>query len=500
MNHWAFAAEWSGAGTGHALSAWLFLRLLGLVYLAAFLSLAVQIRGLVGRDGILPAANFLAAHRRWGARRFLRLPTLCWWNASDGMLQFLCWGGAALALLLIAGFAPLPVSALLWLFYLSLFTIGQVFLRYQWDQLLLEAGFLAIFLAPAGFGPEFPPTSDPPRIVVWLYWWLMFRLMFFSGVVKWRHGDPSWRKLTALAFHFETQPLPTRLAWWARRLPIRVLKCAAGVMLAVELFVPWLMLAPAPWRHGAATAFALLLVVIQFTGNYGFFQLLGLALCVLLLDDSLLTPVLNWATGETAMTRTVQAPSAATQWAAALVALLVVGLSVERILASFHRLRRWPAALTRWFDLLEPFQVVNHYGLFAVMTKTRPEIVIESSDDGVTWNECGLNWKPGDVNRPPRCLVLHLPRLDWQMWFAAQEAATRAGWFREFLARLSNGSPAVLALVGHDPFAHVSPHRVRAVLYDYRFATRAERRASGQWWVRDRRATLAIYPAPRDND
>src|SRR5258705_9417307 len=197
MAGWELTQQTAGRGT-YILATWIFLRLLGLIYLVAFVSLAVQIKGLVGRDGILPAADFLGGRAHRGLRRFYRLPTLCWFNASDAFLLFLAWGGAALALLLIAGVVPALVLLLLGIFYLSLFTVCRSFLGYQWDILLLEMGFLAIFLTPLDILPHFPPATTPPRIILWLLWWLLFRLMFSSGVVKLRSGDTSWRNLTAL--------------------------------------------------------------------------------------------------------------------------------------------------------------------------------------------------------------------------------------------------------------------------------------------------------------
>src|SRR5882724_5769651 len=206
MLGWEGASRTASEPT-YVLAGWLFLRLLGLIYFVAFASLATQVRGLVGSKGILPAKDFLDSRNRWGVRRFYRIPTVCWFNSSDDALLFLSWTGAALSLLLVAGIAPALVLGLLWLFYLSLFAVGRIFLGYQWDILLLETGFLAIFLAPLELTSHFPLISAPPMIVRWLFWWLLFRLMFSSGMVKLRSADPTWRKLTALRYHYETQPL-----------------------------------------------------------------------------------------------------------------------------------------------------------------------------------------------------------------------------------------------------------------------------------------------------
>src|SRR6266481_1226249 len=210
----------AASGT-HVLSVWVFLRLLGFIYLCAFLSLAVQIRGLIGSGGILPANEFFAKRKRFGLGSFHRDPTIFWINSSDGFLVVTSWIGVALSVLLLIGFAPMPILTLLWILYLSLFTVGRIFLGYQWDVLLLEAGFLAIFLAPLELGPHFPPRTGSSPIILWLLWWLLFRLMFSSGMVKLNSGDRAWRNLTALCVHYETQPLPTPVAWHAHQLHVR---------------------------------------------------------------------------------------------------------------------------------------------------------------------------------------------------------------------------------------------------------------------------------------
>ena len=275
--------------TTYALASWVFLRLLGLVYLVAFLSLAGQIKGLIGCEGILPVAEFLRKPPRWSPGLFFSTPTLCWLNRSDRFLVFHCWGGVVLSILLATGFALLPVLILLWLFYLSLVTAGRVFMAYQWDHLLLETGFLAVFLAPLELSPRFPPLTAPSPVVIWLLWWLLFRLMFSSGASKLTSGDRHWRNLTALAFHYETQPLPTALAWRAHHLKIHWHKIACAVVLTIEMAGPFLIVGPPATKYMAAVLFSLLMLAIQLTGNYAFFNLLTVALCVPLLDDRVLS-------------------------------------------------------------------------------------------------------------------------------------------------------------------------------------------------------------------
>ena len=484
MGPWDATSPRPGAGT-YVLASWLFLRVLGVIYFAAFTSLAGQIRGLAGRDGILPVAEFLNGRRHWGWARFWRWPSLCWFSSSDTSLLCLCWGGAILAVLLVVGVVPVAVLFLLWLSYLSLFTACRLFLCYQWDILLLETGFLAIFLAPVQILPEFPPRSAPPAIAVWLLWWLLFRLMFWSGAVKLRSGDRTWRNFTALNFHYESQPLPTPVAWYAQRCPRVFHKWSVGVVLAIELLAPFWIPAPSAWRYAAAWLFILLMVLIELTGNYAFFNWLGIALSLLLFDDKIWLRVFKYFS-HVSEARIMPASSISVCIAAG-VALVVALLSLDIIGRLFRVEISRSKSLSGFFDVLEPLRLVNSYGLFAVMTTGRPEIILEGSEDGINWREYEFKWKPGDVRRAPRFVAPHQPRLDWQMWFAALGAPLSNLWLERLRSRLLQGSPAVLSLLKTNPFPQQPPAYVRAVLYHYRFARTAERRATGAWWVRERR-------------
>ena len=283
-----------GVLPNYLLVRWLFLRFMGVIYLTAFVSLGIQIGGLIGRDGILPAAPFLDSARSQlaqahiGPERYHLLPTLCWFSTSDGFLHFLCAAGVALSLLVILNVAPAPCLFLLWLIYLSLSTVGREFLSFQWDALLLETGWLAIFFAPLQWLPKGAVASPPSRVVLWLLRWLLFRLMFESGLVKLLSGDAAWRNLTALNFHYETQPLPTWVGWYAHQLPAEFQKICVVVMFVIELAVPFLIFAPRRLRFIGGALLLLLQVVILITGNYCFFNLLTVALCLLLMDVAVL--------------------------------------------------------------------------------------------------------------------------------------------------------------------------------------------------------------------
>jgi predicted DCC family thiol-disulfide oxidoreductase YuxK len=457
----------------------LFLRLVGICYFAAFVSLWVQVRGLIGADGIVPAAEYLeAARTQLGGARWDLLPTLFWLGASDGALGFLCGAGAAASLAAAIGLAPAWSLLVCWIGYLSLSVAGQVFLQFQWDALLLETGFLAILLAPLGLRLS-RAKAPPSTTVLWLLRWLLFRLMFASGFVKLASGDPTWRNLSALRHHYETQPLPPWIAWYFHQLPPSFQTLSCAVMFSIELGAPFLIFAPRRLRLFACGALVFLQVVIAATGNYAFFNLLAIALCVLLIDDEAFPA--RWRRRRAALPAEGRRTPRIVVAAAAAAILIVSG---AQTIAMLIRPRSFPRPVVTLAQAIAPFQIVNTYGLFAVMTTSRPEISVEGSDDGAAWRPYPFRWKPGDPSGRPRFVAPHQPRLDWQMWFAALGSAEQNPWFLRFAARLLEGSPSVLRLLDGNPFPGGPPRYLRAVLYDYRFSTSAERRATGDWWVR----------------
>jgi hypothetical protein len=483
----------SSAGrSSYGVSSWLFLRLLGLAYLFAFWSLALQLHGLIGHHGILPAADYMkgvasfADSHRIGASRYVLWPTLCWFGASDRFLSSLALGGVGLAAMLTAGLLPAAVLPLLWVSYLSLSVVCRDFLSFQWDVLLLETGLLAVFIAPIRLRDRLSDAGDPPRLARWLLWWLLFRLMLGSGIVKLASGDPAWRGLTALIAHYETQPIPTPLAWYVSRLPDWFHQATTAAVLAVELAVPWLIPGPRRVRSLACGVFIALQVLIALTGNYAFFNLLTIALCVLLLDDRSLgwlsrSAVPDAATRRSAVTR---------EWLTAVVGVVTVPVSIVMLAGQAGMAPPGSSLVSPLSALVEPFRSVNSYGLFAVMTTSRPEIVVEGSLDGDTWLPYEFKDKPGDVRGALPWVAPFQPRLDWQMWFAALSEYDREPWFEAFCARLLEASPPVLELLKTHPFEGRPPRFVRAVLYRYRFASWPARRASGVVWERER---LGLY-------
>jgi predicted DCC family thiol-disulfide oxidoreductase YuxK len=461
----------------------IFLRLLALCYLAAFLSLWVQVDGLIGPRGILPAEGYLDWIRaQTGSSRFWFVPTLVWLSAKPVMLHGLCAGGVLASLSVFFGFAPTLGLTLAWASYLSLSSISQVFLNYQWDALLLETGLLAIFLSPPAWRLRFSPSSPPSTTAILLLRWLLFRLAFSSGAVKLGSGDPAWRSLTALRVHYETQPLPTWIGWAFHQFPPSFQTASCVFLFFVEIAVPFLVFAPRRAKH---LAFGLLLVLqtlIALTGNYAFFNWLAIALCALLIDDAAFRERLR---------PRVPALEAGPKrrWPVAVVApvgtVLFLASVIQLALTIQRSAEEFPPVALRALEWLSPLRSVNRYGLFAVMTTRRPEIIVEGSDDGRNWRPYEFRWKPGAVERRPRFVAPHQPRLDWQMWFAALETCEENPWLVNFLGRLLQGEPAVLRLLATNPFPAGPPRYVRTLVYDYRFTDWPTRRSTGAWWRRE---------------
>jgi hypothetical protein len=473
-------AWWGGERPGYGIAAWLFSRSLGAIYLIAFVSLWLQIDGLIGSEGINPIAGLLErAGELLGAERYWIVPTLCWIDAGDAFLHLQCGAGTVLALLVVLGIAPVPSLALLWALYLSLCTACQPFLDFQWDSLLLETGLLAIFAAPLTWRHALAPPGRGSRIALALERWLLFRLMVSSGIVKLASGDPTWRNLTALRYHYETQPIPAWTSWYAHRLPPWFQSASAAIMLVIEIAVPFLIFAPRRLRYVAFFLLSGLQVLILATGNYGFFNLLTLALCLLLLDDAAWPQRWRRKVAERGPARGWP------RWVVVPVAIVTVVLTSGLLMQAVGARRYRPAALGAVYRLISPLRSISGYGLFAVMTTERPEIVIEGSDDGTTWLPYEFKYKPGDPERRPRFTTPHMPRLDWQMWFAALGRRENNPWFSRLLVQLMNGSEAVLGLLKDNPFPDHPPRYIRAVVYDYRFSTPEERRAGLVWWWRE---------------
>lgn len=457
-----------------------FLRALGLIFLIAFVSLWVQIAGLIGSNGITPVSEFLSAARQQLDDRALSiLPTLCWFNSSDAFLHFLCGSGAVFSVLLICGIAPAWSLVALVTFYLSLTIAGQTFLSFQWDILLVETGFLAILLAP--WRLWWTRTNEPrvSRVGIFLLKLLLFKLILMSGAVKLTSGDDCWWDLRALDYHYWSQPLPNVIAWWADQHPEWFKKFSVAFCLVVELIVPFLIWSPRRLRLLACSLLIFLQLAIAATGNYNFFNLLTIALCMLLIDDAVFRrkspPVTDHC---------CKFVDRLSMCVATIVIIFTLPLNARLIYSAFKPEEEWSPLLGSVYARAESFRIVNGYGLFRVMTKDRNEIIIEGSADGIDWQSYEFKWKPGGVKRAPGWCAPHQPRLDWQMWFAALGSYRQNPWFVQTVIALLHGKPRVAALFEENPFPESPPRYIRATLYRYRFTSAEEHRQTGAWWKR----------------
>jgi len=441
-----------------------FPRLVGFVYLLAFVSLLVQVKGLYGSQGILPIQELAAGlQRKLGLRDILRFPSIFWLNSSDAFISGSAAAGVCLSIYLLAGLPPLGALILLWMIYLSFASLGQEFLSFQWDALLLETGFMTMFL----------PLATPSSPVVCLaYQLFIFRFMLSAGTVKLTSRDPNWRNLRAMCFHYETQPIPNRIAWYVHQLPEGFQKLSTLGTFLFELIVPFLALGPAPLKLGCFCLLTFFQGLIVLTGNYGFFNVLTVILAAPLLEDRYLGGL------------GLSLPAAANQTFAGAVAGAAFGIFILLNILQLIRLFLRPHWVSRILALCGRWQISNPYGLFAVMTTERYEFIIEGSRDLQAWLPYEFLWKPGDPSVPPRQAAPHQPRLDWQMWFAALNPGYVEAWLARLAERLLEGSPAVLGLFRKVPYRDAPPDYIRLAVYRYHFSDLATKRATGRWWDR----------------
>jgi hypothetical protein len=472
----------------YRLTCFVLLRGLGLVYSIAFAILWNQGLGLIGSRGLLPAQRFVGRVQHAGG--FLDYPSLFYWNASDGWLRAWSLLGLVLALLVLAGLDNAIAMFVLWALYLSFCHVGQIFWGYGWEILLLETGFLAIFLCPLRSVRPWSSLRPPSPLVIWMLRWLLFRVMFGAGLIKLR-GDPCWRDLTCLVYHYETQPVPSPVSWLFHQAPVWFHQAGVAFNHAVELVAPFGVFGPRRVRHvaaGAMIAFQLLLIA---SGNLSFLNWLTLVVCASCLDDSLLGRVLP-ARLRAAAERLDLAPVRSSRAQTAtfgVLACVVAVLSIGPVLNMLSPRQ----AMNQSFD---PLHLVNTYGAFGSVGRVRNEIVLSgtlepAAETAVDWREFELPCKPGDVRRRPCLITPYHYRLDWQMWFAAMSDPESEPWFVNLAYKLLAGEPEVLRLFANDPFAGRRPRFVRAELYEYRFTRLGD--GSGAYW---RRTRLGSYLDP----
>lgn len=437
--------------------------LLALAYLIAFLTAALQFRQLLGERGLTPVPRFLA---RVPARRS---PSLFHLHYSDRAFAAVAWTGvvgSGLALVGAADLVPLWASLLwwllLWVLYLSIVNVGQIWYAFGWESLLLEAGFLAVFLGPAHIAP--------PAVVLWLLCWLLFRVEFGAGLIKLR-GDSCWRDLTALHHHHETQPLPGPLSRWFHMLPGRAHQVEVLANHFSQLVVPFALFGPQPVAGVAGLVVLATQGWLVLSGNFAWLNLLTITLSFSAMGSWLLDPV-------TPAPPPLQDPPV---WFAALVLAFGIGMLVLSYWPVRNMLGRGQV-MNRSFNRLH---LANTYGAFGSVSRTRYEVVLEGRRGDEPWQEYEFRAKPGDPHRrPPQVAPYHL-RLDWAMWFLPLAPGYGRTWLPGLLRALLRGDRQVLRLLRRDPFPGSAPDEVRALLYHYRFTTQAEHRATGAFWVRD---------------
>jgi len=448
-------------------SRFLFERALAAIYLVGFLVAANQFVPLLGERGLQPVSRFTQAIP------FRASPSLFFLAPTDSAFRTCAWLGAALALLTLTGWpqqrgaaVSAVVWALLWVLYLSFVNVGQTFYGFGWETLLLESGFLAIFLG--GW------STAPSRWLVWMYAWLLFRLMFGAGLIKIR-GDSCWRDLTCLNYYFETQPIPNSLSWYFHWLPEGVRKAGVAFNHFVELLVPFAYFAPQPFAAIAALITIVFQGVLIVSGNLSWLNWLTAVLCVPVLDDRFL----SWLPlAPPPLHEPVLFHRGAIYLLAAVVGVLSIAPTLNMLSSS--------QVMNTSF---EPLHLVNTYGAFGSITRVRYEIVIEGSDEPAVsartaWREYEFRGKPGDPSRlPPQIAPYHL-RLDWLMWFEAFSPRPQSEWFIALLQRLLQGDGATLSLLKTNPFPDHPPRFLRARYYRYWFTTAEERRQTGRWWNR----------------
>ncbi|MBF0263635.1 MAG: lipase maturation factor family protein [Gammaproteobacteria bacterium] len=453
------------------LTSWLFLKGLALIYFIAFASLSVQIVGLVGSDGILPVQEFLhKVSQHYGGPQWWKVPTLFWFNDSDFFLQVVCYLGCFFSVLLFFGLQSRLSLIILFLSYLSLFHAGQTFLSFQWDTLLLESGFLAIFL-----------YKRPTVLIIFLFHLLLFRLRFLSGLSKLLSGDPAWSGLTTLNYYFETQPLPHIGSWYMQQLPEWFMVIATALVLVMELIVPLFIFLPRKFKIFAAVSTIILQLIIIATSNHNFVNLLTILLCLFLLDDKFIQSLIP-KFKQDKIKQSISPSGVFSRIITSIMSILLLSIILTQ-------------AYWYVFDktLHSPFNEIartgHHWGIgnvfhiFPTMQTERFEMMIEGSYDGKTWYPYQFKFKPNAVDQAPRFNVPHQPRLDWMIWFVPPQFSGMMPWFDAFMNRLKNNSPDVTKLLAYNPFADKeAPKFLRVPVYRYQFTNFEERKKTGNWW------------------
>jgi hypothetical protein len=509
--------------TEQLLPRWLFLRAIGLIYFSAFLSLLFQIRGLIGPDGVLPASEYLeAVGKSAAAARFWYAPTVFWLSSTDRMLMAVCWIGLIASVLVVFNIFPRTSLFVCFVGFLSFVAAAGEFSGYQSDGMLLEAGFIVLFLAPMGFRPGLGVTQPPIRAGIFLLLWEWFRIYFESGVAKMASGDPEWRNFTAMDEYYQNGPLPTWIGWYMQHWPHWFHAATAFLTLALELVLVFMLFLPRRWRIVCFFIVTPWQLGVILTANYTFLNYLVLALGIFLLDDRFLRRFVperwkgNWetspvahsqgvaTTGDTSVQVGAEPPVAAApqpEWTHSTRHYLA-NFQLTLTCVMFAWLFYASGTLLVWMlwrsaplpsgpvVALEPFRIADRYGLFARMTRGRYEIEFQGSMDGKSWTTYQFRNKPQNPNEAPRIYAPYQPRFDWNLWFASLSDWRSDPIVARTEERLLAGSPDVAALFAANPFPQEPPRVVRAVIWQYWFSTRQEKREKGIWWTRQ---LLGLY-------
>jgi len=486
---------------------WLFLRALGLIYFSAFLSLIFQIRGLIGSNGILPVSEYLrAVTNSVGFARFWYAPTLLWFSSSNHALMAICWTGLLASVLLTINIFPRGMLLPCFLSFLSFVSAASEFSGYQSDSMLLEAGFISLFLAPPGFRPCLAPHSPPIRAAIFLLLWEWFRIYVESGIAKIASGDPQWRHFTAMDEYYQNGPLPTWIGWYLQHLPHWFHAATAFGTLALELVLVWMLFFPRRVRIICFFIVTVWQIGVILSANYTFLNYLVLALAIFLLDDRFLARFVpqSWralaqATQSVSPVATppeTAAPAWQQTWARGLAAFKLALTAVMFTWLFYSStvlllLMLWPAAPFPYAPVaaLQPFRIADRYGLFAVMTRGRYEIEFQGSNDGENWTAYKFRFKPQNPYETPRIYAPYQPRFDWNLWFASLGHWRSNPIVPRTEERLLEGSPGVLSLFANNPFPQ-PPRQIRVLLWQYWFTGMQEKRDQGLWW---RRQLLGNY-------
>lgn len=454
--------------TDYDLARWVLQRGIAALYIVAFVSAITQFPALLGERGLLPVPRLVTRTPRWASPSLFRL------HYSDRYLRVLCWIGVALSTTVVLGlpqsgppWLPLLVFLAVWVIYLSIVNVGQTFYGFGWESLIVEAGFLVAFL-----GSDSVPA---PLLVLLAIRWLVFRLEFGAGMIKMR-GDASWRDLTALYYHHETQPMPNPVSRRAHLLPKWFHRLEVLGNHAAQLVVPWFLFAPQPVATIAAAIVIATQLWLVISGNFAWLNVITIVLAFS-------------AVGDSALGIEFASPGSSPVWWMSLVvvfAIFIVVLSWRPLRNLFSRHQLMNASFNRW-------HLVNAYGAFGSVTQHRYEVIVEGTDASIPtdadWKEYEFPGKPGDpAFRPPQVAPYHY-RLGWLLWFLAL-GSPGDRWFPALLGKLLEGDPQIRTLIRVDPFDGAAPRYVRARVFSYRFTTEEEKARTGLYWMREAVGTL----------